>query len=135
LKSIVNNSNLKSLSISEFAGLMELPGTFELGTLSALESLTIDRCNEMESLSEQLLQGLSSLERLEISDCPKLSSLPDNFQQLTNLMELNIGDCPMLEKRCKRGIGEDWHKIAHIPKLYLNSNAEPTKPTICGNLI
>jgi len=204
LKSIVNNSNLKSLSISEFAGLMELPGTFELGTLSALESLTIDSCNEMESLSEQLLQGLSSLKRLYIRDCPrfvfphnmnnltslwqltvgggdekileglegipslqslslyrfpsltalpdwlgtmtslqtleiyefpKLNSLPDNFQQLRNLQYLCIGNCPILEKRCKRGIGEDWHKIAHIPKLYWNPDAEPTKPTICGNLI
>jgi len=204
LKSIVNNSNLKSLSISKFARLRELPGTFELGTLSALEDLEIKFCDEMESLSEQLLQGLSSLERLQINDCPqfvfpdnknsltslrqlvvwkcnenildgiegipslqslclfgfdsltslpdslgamtslqvleidnfpKLSSLPDNFQQLQNLKYLVIEDCPMLEKRCKRGIGEDWHKIAHIPQLYWRSDVEPTKPTICGNLI
>jgi hypothetical protein len=55
LKSIVNNSNmynLKSLCISSFVELKELP--VELGTLSALEYLEISRCNEMESLSEHL---------------------------------------------------------------------------------
>ncbi|RHN51406.1 putative leucine-rich repeat domain, L domain-containing protein [Medicago truncatula] len=223
LKSIVDNSNLKSLHISKFARLMELPGTFELGTFSALEELRIEYCDEMESLSDKLLQGLSSLQKLlvascsrfkslsdcmrshltclktlYISDCPqfvfphnmnnltslivsgvdekvleslegipslqslslqnflsltalpdclgtmtslqelyiigfpKLSSLPDNFQQLTNLMELSIVDCPKLEKRCKRGIGEDWHKIAHIPEFYLESDK---KPTFCDNII
>ena len=227
MKSIVNNSNLKSLSISKFARLRELPGTFELGTLSALESLQIDRCNEIESLSEQLLQGLSSLKTLNISHCPqfvfpdnmnsltslrtlyvldcnenildgiegipslqslwlfgsdsltslpdslgamtslqtldiydfpKLSSLPDNvqqlqnlqklninrcpmlrslpknFQQLQNLQELRIVDCPKLKKRCKRGIGEDWHKIAHIPEVEFESKYVE-KPTFFGNLI
>ncbi|XP_039683088.1 putative disease resistance protein RGA4 isoform X2 [Medicago truncatula] len=226
LKSIVNNSNLKSLSISEFSKLIELPGTFEFGTLSALESLTIHCCNEIESLSEHLLQGLrslrtlaihecgrfkslsdgmrhltcletleiyncpqlvfphnmnslTSLRRLVLSDCnenildgiegipslqslslyyfpsltslpdclgaitslqtlhiqgfPKLSSLPDNFQQLQNLQKLRICGCPKLEKRCKRGIGEDWHKIAHIPDL--PSFEETTKPTICAEEI
>jgi len=199
-KSIVNNSNLKRLSISKFARLMELPGT-----LSALEYLDIIGCDEMESLSEQglsslkglsicrcpqfvfphnmnnltslselmvtggdekILEGLegipslqyltmfdfpsitslpdclgtmTSLQVLNILEFPKLSSLPENFQQLRNLRELSISGCPILEKRCKRGIGEDWHKIAHIPQFELiyklRSSVETTKPTICGNLL
>ena len=231
LKSIVNNSNmynLKSLCISSFDELKELP--VELSTLSALESLEIRFCNQMELFSEQLLQGLSSLKTLRISYCPqfvfpdnmnsltslrkldvwkcnehvldslgtsfsnipslqnlslynfpsrtslpdwlgamtslqvldiddfpKLKSLPDNFQQLQNLQELSIAGCPMLsslpdnfqqlrnlqkltiqfcpelKKRCKRGIGEDWHKISHIPELDLNLRTE--EATCCGNLI
>jgi len=226
LKSIVNNSNmynLKSLRISSFDELKELP--VELSTLSALESLEISCCNQMELFSEQLLQGLSSLRTLSVHACsrfkslsdgmrhltcleglaisyclefvfprnmnnlttlrrltvrglnenildgiegipslqklslylfpsltslpdclcamtslqvleidnfPKLSSLPDSFQQLRNLQKLTIEFCPMLEKRCKREIGEDWHKIAHIPELELESDA---KQTFCGNLI
>ncbi|AES75532.2 NB-ARC domain disease resistance protein [Medicago truncatula] len=174
----------------------ELP--VELGTLGALESLNIDSCHEMESFSEQLLQGLSSLRKLSVRSCSrfkslpdgmrhltslvigdcsqfvfpqnmdsltslrqpevfgdclgamtsvqelqiygfsKLSSVPDNFQQLQNLQMLCIDRCPMLEKRCKRGIGEDWHKIAHIPRFVLNrelqSDVEQTKPTICENI-
>ncbi|AES72097.1 putative P-loop containing nucleoside triphosphate hydrolase, leucine-rich repeat domain, L [Medicago truncatula] len=225
----IAGNNLKSLRISHFDGLKELP--VELGTLGALDSLTIKYCDEMESFSENLLQGLSSLRTLNISSCnifkslsdgmrhltcletlrinycpqfvfphnmnsltslrrlvvwgnenildslegipslqnlclfdfpsitslpdwlgamtslqvlhilkfPKLSSLPDNFQQLQNLQRLYIVACPMLEKRCKRGKGEDWHKIAHIPEFELNfilqSDAKPTKPTICENII
>jgi len=228
LKSIVNNSNmynLKLLCISKFSRLVELPVWFELGTLSALESLEISGCDEMESLSEQLLQGMSSLRTLSVDHCsrfkslsdgmihltclegleidyclefvfprnmnklttlrrlkvtglnwnildgiegipslqnlclsyfpsltslpnylgamtslqkleiikfPKLSSLPENFQQLQNLQKLSILDCPKLAKRIKRGIGEDWHKIAHIPEFELFYVAEPT---FCGNLI
>ncbi|XP_039682900.1 disease resistance protein RGA2 [Medicago truncatula] len=162
------------------------------------ESLNIDSCHEMESFSEQLLQGLSSLRKLSVRSCSrfkslpdgmrhltslvigdcsqfvfpqnmdsltslrqpevfgdclgamtsvqelqiygfsKLSSVPDNFQQLQNLQMLCIDRCPMLEKRCKRGIGEDWHKIAHIPRFVLNrelqSDVEQTKPTICENI-
>jgi len=227
LKSIVSNDNmynLKLLCITSFTKLKELP--VEAGTLSALEYLLIDYCDEMESLSEQLLQGVNSLRTLIVSACsrfkslsdgmrhlscleelyitycpqfvfphnmnrlttlrqlavrggnekildglegipslqdlyqsdfpsltslpdclgamtpvqvlqikmfPKLSSLPDNFQQLRNLQRLTIEDCPMLEKSCKRGKGEDWHKIAHIANL--PPFVEPTKPTISGNLI
>ena len=75
---------------------------------------------------------MTSLQVLEIDNFPKLSSLPDSFQQLRNLQKLTIEFCPMLEKRCKREIGEDWHKIAHIPELELESDA---KQTFCGNLI
>jgi hypothetical protein len=65
---------------------------------------------------------MTSLQVLHIFELPKLKSLPDNFQQLQNLQSV--------EKRCKRGKGEDWHKIAHIPQVELNfklqSDAEPT---------
>ncbi|RHN51422.1 putative leucine-rich repeat domain, L domain-containing protein [Medicago truncatula] len=217
----ISGNNLKSLCISKFAKLMELP--VELSRLGALDNLKIAHCDEMESLSEHLLQGLRSLRTLAIHECgrfkslsngmrhltcletleiyncpqlvsldnmnsltslrrlvlwesnenildgiegipslqklklfnfpslkslpdclgamtslqvldiynfPKVKSLPDNFQQLQNLQSLRICGCPMLEKRCKRGIGEDWHKIAHIPQIELNfelqSDAEPT---------
>ncbi|RHN51418.1 putative P-loop containing nucleoside triphosphate hydrolase, leucine-rich repeat domain, L [Medicago truncatula] len=223
----VAGNNLKSLSISKFANLKELP--VELGPLTALESLSIERCNEMESFSEHLLKGLSSLRNMSVFSCsgfkslsdgmrhltcletlhiyycpqlvfphnmnslaslrqlllvecnesildgiegipslqklrlfnfpsikslpdwlgamtslqvlaicdfPELSSLPDNFQQLQNLQTLTISGCPILEKRCKRGIGEDWHKIAHIPISPSSvETTTPTKSTICENII
>jgi hypothetical protein len=62
---------------------------------------------------------MTSLQTLEISWCPKLSSLPASFKELINLKELTIYGCPKLEKRCKKETGEEWHKIAHVPKLRL----------------
>ncbi|AES69165.1 putative P-loop containing nucleoside triphosphate hydrolase, leucine-rich repeat domain, L [Medicago truncatula] len=219
-----NRYNLKFLFIAYFAKLKELP--VELSTLSALESIYIYYCDEMDSLSEHLLKGLSSLRILVVSKCPKfkslsdsmrhltcleilkitnspqfvfphnmnsltslrqlvvwgcnenildniegipslkrlsldnfpsltslpdwlgamtslqvlqisrfpmLRSLPDSIQQLQNLQKLSILRSSMLlRKRCKRGVGEDWHKIAHIPALILESDA---KTSFCENII
>ena len=50
-------------------------------------------------------------------DCPNLESLPEGISALTSLQTLDIRLCPMLLKRCKKQIGEDWHKISHIPNL------------------
>jgi Leucine-rich repeat (LRR) protein len=100
--------------------------------IPSLQSLSLIGFPSLTSLP-YWLGAMISLQVLCITRFPKLSSLPDNFQQLRNLQKLTIDDCPLLEKRCKRGIGEDWHKISHIPDL--PSNVEPTKSTICGNLI
>ena len=61
--------------------------------------------------------ALTSLQTLYIWDCPKLESLPEGFGALTSLQTLDIRRCPILLKRCKKQIGEDWHKISHIPNL------------------
>lgn len=95
-----------------------------------LQYLHLIKFPSLTSLPE-CLGAMTSLQELELSRFPKLSSLPDNFQQLRNLQTLSIDHCPKLEKRCKRGIGEDWHKIAHIPDL--PPFVEPTK-LISGNL-
>ncbi|WJX66339.1 hypothetical protein P8452_50904 [Trifolium repens] len=224
-RGIVGNNmhNLKSLYISDFPKLKELPD--ELGTNCVLEHIHIQFCDEMESFSKNLLQGLSSLqtltihychgfkslsggikhltclERLQITYCPqfifphnmnsqtalrqlkvsgpnenildslegipslqnlsltyflsltslpdwfgtmtslqgleisrfpKLSSLPDSFQQLQNLKKLSITSCSKLEMRCEKEIGEDWHKIAHIPELVLEDNFDE-KPIFRDN--
>ncbi|KAK2420862.1 putative disease resistance protein RGA3 [Trifolium repens] len=67
------------------------------------------------------LGTLTSLQTLNIFCCPKLSSLPASFKELINLKELYICDCPMLVERYKNETGEEWHKIAHIPKLDIRS--------------
>jgi hypothetical protein len=87
----------------------------------------------MRSLPDWL-GAITSLQELEINRFPKLSSLPDSFQQLRNLKKLSITSCSKLETRCEKGIGEDWHNIAHIPELELEDNFD-AKPTFRGNLI
>ncbi|RHN40166.1 putative leucine-rich repeat domain, L domain-containing protein [Medicago truncatula] len=107
LDGIEGNLSVKNLSLTNFPSLTSLP---------------------------DWLGAMTTLQRLKISGFPKLRSLPDSFQQLRNLQRLSIVSCSMLEKRCKRGIGEDWDKIAHIPEVELESKFD-AKPTFCENII
>ncbi|XP_028754371.1 putative disease resistance protein RGA3 [Neltuma alba] len=128
--------SLKSLFIS---GCPKFKLSAGFGHLIALKLLIINECAEVEDIHDALqhimtlrslflydlpnlvslpdwLGNLGSLESLHISQCPKLRSLPMSTQSLTNLEYLFISRCPELGKRCKEGTGEDWHKIAHVPR-------------------
>lgn len=48
-----------------------------------------------------------------------LRSLPEGIRHLTSLEVLTISGCSTLKKRCDEERGEDWDKIAHIPKLMI----------------
>ena len=65
------------------------------------------------------MKGLTSLTQLSITYCKMLKCLPEELQQLTNL---SIKNCPTLAKRCEKGIGQDWYKIAHIPHLLITND-------------
>jgi hypothetical protein len=43
--------------------------------------------------------------------------LPECIRDLTSLEVLTISDCPTLKERLKEGTGEDYEKVAHIPKF------------------
>ncbi|XP_075646575.1 putative disease resistance protein RGA1 [Castanea sativa] len=53
------------------------------------------------------ISNLASLEKLRIGFCPNLTSLPNEMPCLKSLKLLRILGCPLLEEKCKRGIGED----------------------------
>ena len=84
--------------------------------VSSLQYLSIWNCDNLIAIPEGICK-LISLQSLEIRYCPNLESLPEGFGALTSLQTLEIEDCPILLKRCKKQIGEDWHKISHIPNL------------------
>ncbi|GAU47693.1 hypothetical protein TSUD_245840 [Trifolium subterraneum] len=109
-----NLTCLQTLKISNFPKLKELPNEpFNL----ALEHLSIFGCHEFDSLPEQIWESLQSLRFLEIIFCKGLRCLPEGIRHLTSLETLTIEGCPTLVERCKERTGEDWDKIAHIPKL------------------
>ncbi|QHO40113.1 hypothetical protein S83_014467 [Arachis hypogaea] len=85
---------VKHLTISSFPKLKVLPQ--ELGTLSSVQELVIDCCVELESLAENVFQGLSSLRRLSIFRCVRLKSLSSVVEHLTSLESLDIFFCPEL---------------------------------------
>ncbi|KAM3397277.1 putative disease resistance protein RGA4 [Capsicum galapagoense] len=108
-------TNLEYLSIFEFNYLTELPTS--LASLSALKRIQIENCDALESLPEQGLECLTSLTQLFVKYCRMLKSLPEGLQHLTALTKLGVTGCPEVEKRCDKELGEDWHKISHIPNL------------------
>ncbi|XP_042486868.1 putative disease resistance protein RGA3 [Macadamia integrifolia] len=69
------------------------------------------------------LGNLTSLETLDIRTCSKIKSIPEKeLRHLTTLKELTIVRCPALRRRCKKDIGEDWSKIFHIPKIFIDGD-------------
>ncbi|CAI0461789.1 unnamed protein product [Linum tenue] len=58
-------------------------------------------------------------EELEICNCPKLRSLPDEGLPFS-LSSLSVFLCPLLEHRCQPYTGEDWPKICHIPHIEIS---------------
>ncbi|KAH8493327.1 hypothetical protein H0E87_020155 [Populus deltoides] len=67
-----------------------------LTNLTSLESLEIIECPNLVSLPEQSLEGLSSLRSLSIENCHSLTSLPSRMQHATALERLTIMYCSNL---------------------------------------
>ncbi|KAI9161775.1 hypothetical protein LWI28_020557 [Acer negundo] len=112
--------HLQMLCIDGLPEFNELPQWLLQCSANTLQWLAIKNCPNFERLPVEPLQILKSLEVLEISNCPKFSSLPEDIHGLTALTELKVRDCPDFSKRCKRGTGEDWPKIDHIPRIELD---------------
>ncbi|PRQ55030.1 putative P-loop containing nucleoside triphosphate hydrolase, leucine-rich repeat domain, L [Rosa chinensis] len=87
----------------------------------SLIELTIRGLPNLKRLSSSF-QSLSSLESLNIWDCPKLASIiPEKEDHLPlSLTQLRIyHHCPLLTKKYQPGKGRHWPKeIAHIPYVY-----------------
>ncbi|KAL2553298.1 putative disease resistance RPP13-like protein 1 [Forsythia ovata] len=79
----------------------------------------LELCNlpNLETLSKGFL-NLTSLQQLDLWDCPKLEALPME-DHLYNLLSLSISNCPLLKKRCLRN-GDYWAIIADIPNVEID---------------
>ncbi|CAL5436196.1 unnamed protein product [Camellia sinensis] len=78
-----NLTLLDSLVIKYREELKVLPE--DLASLGTLKSLQILQCPKLESLPEEGLRGLESLQSLHINYCPKITSLPASIQSLPKL--------------------------------------------------
>ncbi|KAK2992845.1 hypothetical protein RJ640_019327 [Escallonia rubra] len=138
---------LRNLTISSCDNLGSSPG---LPYLTRLECLTLSYCRKLDlNMDEESIRehggDLTSLQLLDIFSLPNLVTFPQwlvpsaantlkhlYLQFCENLMSLPEGLyalknvvivlCPQLEERLLRETGEDWHKIAHVPEIYLIGN-------------
>ena len=117
--------SLLSLQFRKLPKLVSLP--MGLQYVSSLQNLSIWCCPSLIAIPEWTCK-LISLQSLKIWDCPNLESLPEGIGALTSLQTLEIEDCPILLKRCKKQIGEDWHKISHIPNLEGDLSRQEEEP-------
>ncbi|CBI35084.3 unnamed protein product, partial [Vitis vinifera] len=86
-----------------------------LQNLTSLECLYISGCPSLESFPERGLGFAPNLRAVLIIDCENLKTPLEGLP--ATLGRLEIRRCPIIEKRCLKGRGEDWPHIAHIPAL------------------
>ncbi|KAG8646649.1 putative disease resistance protein RGA1 [Manihot esculenta] len=138
--------HLRTLFIFECYSLISLPQSIKY--LTALETLHIEDCTNLnltwevddQDLAQFSLQKLilvwlpklvalpewllarstNSLQLLKLGSCRNLKKLPACLHNMTSLQQLVINDCAEVRNRCEREVGEDWSKIAHIPKIVIN---------------
>ncbi|KAL6334723.1 hypothetical protein AAG906_021382 [Vitis piasezkii] len=120
---------LGQLPVLEELGIWKMYGVKYIGSEFLGSSSTV-----FPKLKELAISGLDELKQWEIKEeeersimpclnhlimrgCPKLEGLPDHVLQRTTLQILNIRSSPILERRYRKDIGEDRHKISHIPQV------------------
>eukprot|EP00257_Ricinus_communis_P025158 XP_025012572.1 putative disease resistance protein RGA3 [Ricinus communis] len=60
---------------------------------------------------------MPQLRSLSFAWCSKLKAVPDQFLRKATLQELTLTCSPELKRAYQKGIGQDWHKISHIPNI------------------
>nr|XP_016444630.1 PREDICTED: putative disease resistance protein RGA3 [Nicotiana tabacum] len=111
--------NLSTFKVSTLDKLMSLPVWLQhfSGTLKSIE---IRDCYNFTTIPEWI-GDLIALNRLEIIDLPMLTSFPEGMRSLAALQVLIVTRCSSsLKQRCEKEVGEDWPKIAHIPRVEID---------------
>ncbi|PPD71064.1 hypothetical protein GOBAR_DD32060 [Gossypium barbadense] len=100
----------------------------------SLQSISIENFENLEFMCSKGFQYLTSLQKLRINDCPKLTSLPEK-DMLLSLERLSILHCPLLERGCSRvKSGIDFSTLKpQALKAKLAKNREDLQP-VCFSL-
>ncbi|GMP42890.1 hypothetical protein CsSME_00012475 [Camellia sinensis var. sinensis] len=93
---------LKSLTLVDLPWLVSLSKGLQ-DAVNTLNQFKLRSCENLTIVSEFILPCLTSLQGLEIYNCPNLLSLPKDMQHLTELHCLSIKGCKHLSRRCEKG--------------------------------
>ncbi|CAN1184778.1 Putative disease resistance RPP13-like protein 1 [Linum perenne] len=114
--------SLAKLSLEKLASLGSMQEVVirGFGTLACLKDLYIKNCEQLLFLGEAEEEILpSSLESLQIDECPKLENLSNGLHKLTHLNRLSVQRCPKLVSFGQQGlplsISDVW--ISSCPSL------------------
>ncbi|TYG71986.1 hypothetical protein ES288_D05G443300v1 [Gossypium darwinii] len=88
----------------------------------SLTCIYLFQFENLEFMFPEGFQDLASLQRLHISECPKLTSLPEK-DMLRSLGFLSIFGCPLLQEECSSYKGREWSKISHISLVQIDLKA------------
>ncbi|KAH9608375.1 hypothetical protein KSS87_012602 [Heliosperma pusillum] len=108
--------NLRTLKLKFFRIRQNLPTGMK--HLTALQVLYISNCKPLKVLPEWI-SSLSSLRSVVISSCPGLESL-GLIQNITSLQKLDIKHCPKLTEACRKPNGKEWPNVRHIPQFSIS---------------
>ncbi|KAJ1426992.1 Leucine-rich repeat domain superfamily [Sesbania bispinosa] len=111
-------------SLHNYTSLEDL--TIERGyasqSLSFLQRIHIDSCDELESFSPVGLPT-PNLIHLSVSWCKKLHSLPEPMNTFPDLQKLDIGYLPNLQSFAKEGLPINLRQLTIMGRLGNNQNA------------
>ncbi|XP_059429818.1 putative disease resistance protein RGA4 [Corylus avellana] len=102
-------------------------GSSSFTPLSKLKFIELVSIADLETLPEEWLKNLTSLESLRISDCDRLKSLFLGIRHLTTLQDLNIENCLELELANDED-GMQWQSLKSL--LSLNFSSLPKLVTL-----
>ncbi|KAF9671838.1 hypothetical protein SADUNF_Sadunf12G0090600 [Salix dunnii] len=122
----VENANINEGEIARVTAFPKLK-TLQIWGLHEVEEWDgIERRVGEEDSTTTSILIMPQLCDLSIKECPLLRAIPD-YVLAAPLQKLHVEGCPNLRERY---MGEDWHKISHIPSIYFPRGQTPLE-TLC----
>ncbi|CAL5330699.1 unnamed protein product [Camellia sinensis] len=86
---------------------------------TSLTHLSIWNFPNLKKISSSM-ETIQNLTFLQFSNCPRLTSFPEQGGLPPSLLQLHLHLCPIMKRRCEKEKGKYWPLIAPIPKVTID---------------